>query len=147
MHGQDAIDALAEIDAEVTRARRQFTNMSENKIEAALRKARAAIEASPWTGGPPSGFSLIPTRALMWLMGEGPDHDGLWFGEESTDYGRARPNYKNKFWWRTSFRAVWGHFAAAQMPPPPPEDPICDVAAADFITRRAERHMQCADAL
>lgn len=42
----------------------------------------------------------IPKAALDWLMGEGPDADGYWFGDDAG----LRPI--GSFWWRGKFRSM-----------------------------------------
>lgn len=43
---------------------------------------------------------LVPKAAIAWLLGEGPDDNGLWFG----DFHPDQP--KGHFWWRTVFRRM-----------------------------------------
>lgn len=48
-------------------------------------------------------FVLVPKAALLWLNGEGPDHEGLHFGESADS--EERPG-RGRFWWRKRFRAM-----------------------------------------
>ena len=56
----------------------------------------------------PGGFVAVPQPAIDWLMGEGPDAAGFWFGDHPDD---QRP--KGAFWWRSNFRAM---LAASPLP-------------------------------
>jgi len=46
------------------------------------------------------GMVLVPKSALDWLFGEGPDEDGIWFGDAERVAGSGA------FWWRTVFRRL-----------------------------------------
>lgn len=56
----------------------------------------------------------VPRKALDWLHGEAPDHEGRWFGEVSDS---VRQNLGNRraphFWWRSHFRKIREHYDAA----------------------------------
>ncbi len=43
----------------------------------------------------------IPLAAYVWLMGEGPDPAGFWFGDHPDDQ-----TPKGEFWWRKNFRTM-----------------------------------------
>lgn len=53
-------------------------------------------------------WTRVPTAALKWLNGEGPDHDGLWFRDHLG---------KRKYWWRKRFDEI-----CASSPAPPATD-------------------------
>lgn len=59
----------------------------------------------------PEGFTLVPTAALLWLNGAGPDHKGEWFGESQEASRAINASPKKPFWWRTSFRTVCASMA------------------------------------
>lgn len=61
--------------------------------------ARAALTAA---GSPPAPavWQLVPTSAIKWLMGEAPDANGSWFGDE-----KAAP-LDGQYWWRTKFEKM-----------------------------------------
>lgn len=48
----------------------------------------------------------IPTSALEWLFGEGPDANGEWFG---ADEDAAELRLRGRYWWRSKFRQLIGH--------------------------------------
>lgn len=50
----------------------------------------------------PVGYVLVPQAAIDWLMGEGPDPAGLWFGDFPDDH----PKPPGAFWWRSLFRSM-----------------------------------------
>jgi len=49
----------------------------------------------------PEGMQLVPIAALKWLNGEGPDDDGIWFGD-----AERVPGIRGAFWWRTVFNRM-----------------------------------------
>lgn len=72
------------------------------------------VEPAPEAGvvGVPTVYAMVPIAALKWLHGEGPDDDGIWFGDAERVTGSG------SYWWRTVFRRM----CAAS--PPPPSDPV-----------------------
>lgn len=69
------------------------------------------------------GYRLVPEAVMLWLNGEGPDHEGYWFGDA--------PNpARGAFWWRIRLREM---LAAAPQPDPPAD--IVERAKA-FILKR-----------
>lgn len=38
--------------------------------------------------------------AIIWVLGEGPDSDGLWFGQH------PEPPMRAKYWWRKRLREL-----------------------------------------
>lgn len=64
---------------------------------AVLFRKLAAEAASP-----AAGWTMVPTHALDWLHGRGPDENGIWFGDEDL------PLPPRKFWWRTVFNRLCG---------------------------------------
>jgi len=51
---------------------------------------------------PEGEWVLVPKSALDWLMGEGPDANGRWFGDRSPQQTKPIGPY----WWRSEFRAM-----------------------------------------
>jgi hypothetical protein len=47
---------------------------------------------------PDGEWVMVPKRALDWLLGEGPDEQGHWFGDGDDPAGR-----RGRYWWRTQF--------------------------------------------
>lgn len=70
-----------------------------------LRDLQALVnQFSPQPEAAPEGYTLVPNVALKWLHGEGPDHDGKWFGQ----VGEEGPSTKHPrpYWWRSHFRKI-----------------------------------------
>jgi hypothetical protein len=70
----------------------------------------------------PEGFTLVPNVALKWLNGEGPDHEGSWFGECQPD---IENKYPRKYWWRSHFQKI-----CEALPAPKPATPASAGAGA-----------------
>jgi len=70
---------------------------------------------------PAAGWVMVPKAALDWLLGEGPDAEGHWFGDGPDVQCRD----KEAFWWRTKFRSM---LASA---PPPPDADVTNPAVTD----------------
>jgi hypothetical protein len=65
-----------------------------------------------------TAWKLVPQAAIDWLMGEGPDADGNWFGDFPEGH-HLRP--AGAFWWRKLFRQM---IEAAPAPSSPSPDLI-----------------------
>ena len=65
---------------------------------------RRILSALDRTTLPPTeeGMVLVPKAALDWLNGEGPDDDGVWFGDAERVAGSG------SYWWRTVFNRMRG---------------------------------------
>lgn len=66
----------------------------------------SAHPAPPAPVAVPDGFVLVPEMAIKWLLGEGPDENGDWFGDVT--------HAKGAFWWRADFQRM---LSAAPVPP------------------------------
>lgn len=64
-----------------------------------------ALAATP--PEPRNGWVMVPKSAMDWLMGSGPDANGVWFSDGVQGTG--------KFWWRSEFRK-----RIDALPAPPP---------------------------
>src|SRR3990167_6609119 len=53
-----------------------------------------------------NGWQAVPTAALKWLFGEGPDENGHWFGDVEIRPSLDGEPMEGKFWWRSRFRAM-----------------------------------------
>ena len=74
--------------------------------------SRALASASPAAQDRiPEGMVLVPKVAIDWLMGETPDHKGLWFLPNHNAYGA--------YWWRSRFTEICAELAAPAVPPTP----------------------------
>lgn len=65
------------------------------EVQHMARQRLAALSARP-----AGDYVMVRKAALDWLFGEGPDDDGLHFGDEEA------PRGKGAFWWRSKFRAM-----------------------------------------
>lgn len=63
---------------------------------------------------PAEGMVSVPQSALDWLFGEGPDANGLHWGDDA--YGDLS---KRPYWWRSHFRKLIGAALAATPSPAP----------------------------
>lgn len=86
-------------------------------LQTQLIEARAALSAAP-QATVPDGWVLVPKHAIAWLLGDGPDHNGHWFGDHITE--RTTPA---RYWWRTHFRNM---LSAAPHPAKAGRDAVLD---------------------
>lgn len=63
-------------------------------------KLIASYRQSVLEARPAGDYVMVRAAALDWLFGEGPDDDGLYFGDEEA------PRVKGAFWWRPKFRTM-----------------------------------------
>jgi hypothetical protein len=66
---------------------------AESVLQVEVRPLYAAL---PSPQGEQGRWRLVPEGALKWLNGEGPDEQGVWFGDDLDD---KAPRY----WWRKRF--------------------------------------------
>lgn len=44
--------------------------------------------------------------AIKWALGEGPDENGMWFGDSKADLFEGT---KSRYWWRKHLKRLAGH--------------------------------------
>lgn len=104
-------EAMVERACEIARDHLEIDGDNEGafiRFDSIENAVRAILSAALSPGDGVQGMVLVPKNALDWLFGEGPDDDGIWFGDAERVAGAGA------FWWRTVFRRMLGRRSPSQ---------------------------------